>query len=634
MSTITTVESIAELLAIQSPVEHQSIIVNDDLRGGHFVFNESKKNENNGGTIFNGWVRKYVGSVYLDWFCELAPALNDCSIALEKALQVSKGVKAGGRKFLFTGRVGIPDVEQSNYAYGVVKIHGDGDTVFNVDSKQHGRALFTSASAKSNPTIEANKFVGKVDFCGINFIGVNSTHGGELNEANKNKIDIVFDGDRLYNTFVTKCNFVHLNTVLKCVQGRGSQIESGNAYTQSFVLNDNHFFHNLQIVEVDSLINFTFKSNQCEMNYGGIKAHSKNKETTPAVGVLRIEDNLFESGGQFIDIIGDVIAGSISKNYLEYNIYEGVLLNLCQIAIDGEANGLLISNNAFAGQIEFQGYDTEYADIKINTKPLDDSVKTDVFKSKAVLIGNFSNSRQLNTSSRVISIGNSSPYWLKNGWVQEKNSANYFNSVNLHSHQENDVSFSRGVFNKPLNFSTNSVIGNNTGVNLPTDSILLGILDLSKIEDRYKGIMPTVSYDLNVNLELINSNVTIAHAVAKIQVGVFGSGHGLAYNSMYDQIRISSKLISLLQVYDVPFDKDNPSRLFKKQINESIAHTEIEYMGDGRYGIRLFGYEPVSVDGYGVPTDIYSTLSLTGHVGSREEQSLIGANASFIGYWW
>lgn len=225
-------------------------------------------------------------------------------------------------------------------------------------------------------------------------------------------------------------------------RGIGVNVEGGNAYSQSFTMTHNHFYHCTAIVEADQLLNFRFVLNQGEANYAGIIAHSKS--ISPALGVCTIDYNLFEGGGMFIDISGDIIGGSIWNNYLEYNIFEKVAVELCQISVIGSADGCVIGANAFGGQINFTGYDTEYVDLKITGGQNNDLVKTDYATSKPILIGNNSTSRKLTTASSAISIGNSSPYWLKNGWQKEP-TVSHKNSMNTYSAQEVMLLF-LGVF--------------------------------------------------------------------------------------------------------------------------------------------------------------------------------------------
>ena len=610
----------------------QIAMVYDDLRGGKFYYDPARSAENNGGTVFNGWVRKYFGSVYLEWFCETDPKTTDCSIYMERALSVTKGVKAGGRDFLFTGRVGIPDTDQNNYAQRTIKIHGDGDTVFHIDCKSHGRATFTSYLGKADPTSEANNFVGKVDFKGISFIGVNTNFGHELTNANKNITDIVFDGDRMYNCFATFCNFVHLKNAIACVQGRGVAIEGGNAYSQSFTMTHNHFYHCTAIVEADQLLNFRFVLNQGEANYTGIIAHSKSD--SPALGVCTIDYNLFEAGGMFIDIRGDIVGGSIWNNYLEYNIFENVAVELCQVLVVGSADGCVIGANAFGGQIGFNGYDTEYVDLKITGGQNNDLAKTDYATSKPILIGNHSTSRKLTTASSSISIGNSAPYWLKNGWQKEP-TVSHKNSMNTYSAQESNVTFSRGIFNQPVGYSAVSRSGSTVKTLSNNSELIVSILDLSALEGgASKNRLSTITGELDCNIDLIRDNLTIGNVSAKIHVSIFNTGFGSDSSAQYNQVRVYAKLLSIIQPFDIPIISTQPSNLMKKQFVEPDVKAIAESLGGGLYAIRLSNYLGVSVGTFGTPSGVYANLTWQASTACRQVPEQIGNNVSFIGYWW
>ena len=63
------VSDIDELLLLNTNKEiNTTAIVKDSNRGGVFNYDGAQSGVNNGGTIFNGWVRQYDGGVYLKWF--------------------------------------------------------------------------------------------------------------------------------------------------------------------------------------------------------------------------------------------------------------------------------------------------------------------------------------------------------------------------------------------------------------------------------------------------------------------------------------------------------------------------------------------------------------------------------------
>ena len=637
-----TVETIADLIAIQNPYTGQTVQVLDDLRGGKFEYKASRASENNGGTVFNGWVRKYFGSVYLDWFCETDPATTDCSLYMERALAVTRGVKCGGSDFLFTGRVGIPDVvdpllgdEQSNYAERQINIRGDGDTTFHIDCAATGRPTFTSARAKANPTSTSDFFVGKVEFKEINFRGVNTTGSWAMGEANKNLIDTPFDGDRLYNSSALFCNFVHLRSALRCMQNRGANVEGGNNYSQSFNLSLNHFYHCTYWAEADEFVNFRCNHNQGERNYAGIKATNPND--IAAFAVCSFDYNLFESGGVFIDAVGDIRATSIWNNYFEYNIYGDMATYQSQINISGEAQGGVIGANNFGGQIDFVGYDTTYVDIRINGKAYNnnESPSTNAIYSKPVLIGNCTSSRQLITASRGLDIGNSTPYTTYSGWNNLKTGEGRSNSRLLSLPFENDVTFTRGYFDLPFNYTANSPNGTPTSIVNANNEMIVAILDLSLLESgRAKNKMATVTGELDVNLELKNiDNISIGNVSAKIHVGIYATARGSSGSIQYNEVRVSAKLLSMLQPYDIPLVNNNAA-LMRKQFDDALSSAKVESLGGGKYAIRLTSFTPKSVGVYGVPNSIVSSTTWQASVGCEGIQEQVGASVLFSPFWW
>lgn len=73
MSTITTVESIAELTSTQNPLEGQTVFVKSyhvgkGIGGGHFTYKAANASINDGGLIINGWGRIYKNSIRPEYF--------------------------------------------------------------------------------------------------------------------------------------------------------------------------------------------------------------------------------------------------------------------------------------------------------------------------------------------------------------------------------------------------------------------------------------------------------------------------------------------------------------------------------------------------------------------------------------
>lgn len=330
-----------------------------------------------------------------------------------------------------------------------------------------------------------------------------------------------------------------------------------------------------------------------------------------------------------------MVASTVWNNYFEYNIFGDMPTQCNTIGISREVKGGIIGANNFGGMIDFVGYDTRYVDIRINGRPYDDSVKTDNFKSKPILLGNSSNSRQLITPSRGISIGNSTPYFLKSGWIQEKQPYNIINSMNAKTSFENDVSFSRGIFNKPLNFSTPAVNGTSVSTLRASDaSVIVAILDLSNVDVRAKNKMSTITGELDCNLEFIRDDLTISNISAKIHISIVQTGYGANEVNQYDSVRVAAKLSSIIQTYDIPIVSNLPANTMKRQFVEPEVHAVVEWLGGGRHAIRLTNYIGAGVGTFGAPSDVYSSFTWRGSVGCRQVQEQPANNVTFINYWW
>lgn len=656
LKTIITVSDIATLLKV-NPFNGRTVKV-QGLQGGTFIYDDTKIAVNNGGTVFNGWVRQYDGAIQLEWFCELDTATNDCAPYLQKALAVDIAVEIGTGTFLFKtqvglGGLGIPNYDgtvQYNWGDSVLKITGTGHTTILVDTEDTGKPIFTSTKQLTDPTSEEDIFTGKIEVSGINFIGVNKDltvpNHWEMVEGSRNLDDRVFDLDRIYNMYVHHCNFTWLGHIFEAVKNIAAFDES---YSQSTTITDCHFFHCNRIVySTGTLINFTFKDNMCEKNYGGIYAKG--------TGTARINDNLFEGGGQFIHLTENTVATTIDGNYLEYNIQDEVLINKCQIFIGGNTNGALINGNSFTGlQSQVLQDDADYCDIKL-PKPTINATNQGLLNfesNKAIITGNYTESRQLHTSGAAISTGNRSPKWITNGYVGYPTTSNY-NSASARANHEAGYSFSSGEFTSALTYEDYTQITRPTGgyklsplitiashpSGVGAGNVMIGVISVEHmLGDKGFNKVSAVAGRISANINFIAANgLPVSHATIQFELAIFNTGKNLPSIDSYidDAIVIKAGKPSILEGYGMLVGSDqDPTTLTAQQFRapESAKVTLLK-TGRGRYAIFVDTFEGYGVPNIGVATNIESNLMWQGNVNQFGVSEQYAANVALIGYWW
>ena len=91
-----TIENISALLAL-APINGLGMNVlgyyaSHDGGGGVFKYDETRSDTNDGGTIIDGWVRQYDGSINVRWFGAKGDGIKDDSKALQAALDVGGSI--------------------------------------------------------------------------------------------------------------------------------------------------------------------------------------------------------------------------------------------------------------------------------------------------------------------------------------------------------------------------------------------------------------------------------------------------------------------------------------------------------------------------------------------------------------
>lgn len=155
-----------------APADAKVCLVRDRLRGGVFVYDDSKKTINNKGTIINGWVRQYFGDVDVKWFGALGNGTTDDTEAIQNAVNAEPEVFLSPGTYLVSNTITIPE----NHC-----VKGTPSSFMYLE--EYGKSVFKLSSYSE---VHSVMFKGLSDRQAQGFIVVDG--GASLQEASKTKV--------------------------------------------------------------------------------------------------------------------------------------------------------------------------------------------------------------------------------------------------------------------------------------------------------------------------------------------------------------------------------------------------------------------------------------------------------------
>lgn len=529
--------------------------------GGNFKVSEKGSLVVNDGTILRSsdvekvYIRVWSGDVDISWFG--AETGKDASPYIEKALLISKSVVIRGNYTLET-ICGIPN--QDNYSATVIRIRGENQATLTVNCP--AGAVFTSASAKADPTNLANLYTGKINVSGLNFIGTTISNS------------VIFNGDRLYNMYIHHNNFKGSLTIIKAYLKR----LASKQYTQSTDISYNHLANVYRVIETDRAYNFSFEFNACEACIGGmyIGVDGPHDPSGMSVSIFR---NLWEASGLILKSNGGIVAGSISKNYFESNNIADATVEKCQIYINrtgagaGYSSGLVFDSNFFSGSATVAGY----VDVRlINNPDITASTTKGALSMPSVFIGNWSENEQLTNSPAAILIGN--------------RCNNRPSMLNAYTAQEARVSFVSGYFSKPVTSTPVRFMTINT----------IPCLANSVVSANFKASMDVMLHFTTIG------GVNTATAGFKLDLMVFASYGAAGITPPKAGLKASMSGFFQSSGSDKITDTVNMASIFSSPTLNVIDN------GDGTYHLDLSTFANYSAPNWGNITNVRVTYNMQG----------------------
>lgn len=324
-SNVFTIDTVDDFGTVPSGIN--TVIVKDLDRGGTFIYDATKSAVNNGGTIFDGWVRQFSGAVNVKWFGAKGDGVTDDTAAIRNAISIKGDIFIPRAVF---GVVGLTIEAIDDFT-----IYGEGELY-----------LLDNSNTPVIKLINCTNFI--IDGLSINGNKLNQTYTGVRTDHS---------GIYVLGNSTSRFSIVN-NRINSNLSGAGIlTITGGSQKSYGYIANNRIYNAGTVTVPSDGMFvnsGWTTIENNYIINASdyGIAADyaekltiTNNKISTVLVGIGVLGANFWDVSGNTIEDAGLGIAVTLSGNgavepYLSYDVMiKDNNINNITRAISGTPNG-------------------------------------------------------------------------------------------------------------------------------------------------------------------------------------------------------------------------------------------------------------------------------------------------------